>query len=160
MLQTTTAVLSLGLALVSIRMFYYLQSCPAAENNEEAVVRVTAISHRDISHPIEKRHFPSDDPSHPRHFPSAPLSIHATFHPYHFPSAPLSIRLVAISRRMESFTDGKWRGWEVVRMESGTDGKCRRWKMTYGKGRRMGSVAGWEMSRWEIAVTLLFRLQN
>ena len=54
---------------------------------------------------------------------------------------------------MESFTDGKWRGWEVVRMESGTDGKCRRWKMTYGKGRRMGSVAGWEMSRWEIAVT-------
>ena len=38
MLQTTTAVLSLGLALVSIRMFYYLQSCPAAENNEEAVL--------------------------------------------------------------------------------------------------------------------------
>ena len=36
MLQTsTTAVLSLGLALVSIRMFYYWQSCPAAENNQQ-----------------------------------------------------------------------------------------------------------------------------
>ena len=53
---------------------------------------------------------------------------------------------------MES-ADGKWSGWKVVRMESGSDGKWYRWKMTYGKCRRMGSVAGWEMSRWEIAVT-------
>ena len=91
-------------------------------------------------------HFPSGDTSHPttlsiRHFPSTTLSICTTFHPYHFPSAPLSIGKTFHPSWYSYQTDGKWRGWKVVRMESGMDGKRCGWKVA-----RMGRVVGWEMS--------------
>ena len=55
---------------------------------------------------------------------------------------------------MESGADGKWYGWKVAWMESGADGKWRGWEGS-SDGKCRFSI-GWEMSRWEIAVTLVY----
>ena len=123
------------------------------------LLRVTAISHRDISHPATlpiRRPFPYVI-FHRRHFPSVPLSIRTTSHPRHFPSVKLSILLDIATKRMESGADGKWYGWKVAWMESGADGKWRGWEGS-SDGKCRFSL-GWEMSRWEIAVTRSAEIQ-